>query len=84
MLFPFKGCVRWGCIFSMMEDIKNRRIMDNHKFLYLSLYVRAQEYAKDVAYTIFLSLHKHLKTQDVIHYIILPSCPQRFDNLLRK
>lgn len=35
--------------------------MDNHKSIYLSLYVRAQEYAKDVAYTIFLNLHKHLK-----------------------
>lgn len=68
---------------SMFEDIKNSTII-NHKYIYLSLSMFIHKHAKDVAYIIFLKSHKHLKTQEVIHSNILPSCPQGFDSLLRK
>lgn len=70
--------------FSMLEYIKNSAIINNNKYIYSSLSVCIHEHAKDVAYIIFLNSHKHLKTQDVMHYNIPPSCPQGFDNLLRK
>lgn len=47
--------------FSMLEDIKNSTIINNHKYIYSSLSVCIHEHAKDVAYIIFLNSHKNLK-----------------------
>lgn len=66
----------------MMKAIKNSRMK-----IIINIFVHyfmCHEHAKDVAYLIFLNIHKHFKTQDVFHGHIPPSCPQGLGDLLRK